>query len=636
MDLLNISHRRPWAAVTATTAATVIAVSTASTVLAGPSLAAENCTDTHQSVTSGTFEWGVKDSWRTYLQGNVAKGGWRTSGITDRGGIFGFSPTPESAVLNGSDAVIPFDGSIEFHGHSGALDMTISDITLVISGYNAGIQVDYESNKFAGTASGPGELISGDDVIIATVSLDQAFDAEAGAASLSGTTALSSEGAVLFGNYNAGDAFDRTDGTLTLDEACGKAPAGATTNSDGMSGMLKELSGTFAEVNSLLGHASKLLDHTDDLYGRVWKGETATPAQPATGASAPNASGTSGAAAGTIAASAGTTARPSGTPAAGQGRSDRAATSQSGGAGAALAASGTDVCTAESSRGVTTAQARWGVRESFRNYISGGIAKGGWELTGIGEEGGQFLFQGDSGAVDQQAGTGTILFPGKLRFTGHDGVLDTRLSNLEIQFAGNSGSLVANASSQSTEGDPQDFGRVALATLSFSQLDLSDTSVTGAAQTTLTEAGSLAFGDFYPAGDPLDPISFDASLGGAASCAEGQGGVANAASTVGGSTGGASAAALRSGAPSGGAGAGFPSATTSGSVLDEFATDGATTSENLGGEANDQFRIKSAGASNSADRDRLVTMVLLIVAALVVAGGSMSSFVRKNPTAGGQ
>ena len=94
-----------------------------------------------------------------------------------------------------------------------------------------------------------------------------------------------------------------------------------------------------------------------------------------------------------------------------------------------------------------------GVRDSFRSYITGPVAKGSWELSDVGYEGGQFLFTGNSGAVDPAQKSGSVLFPGLLRFTGHGGVLDMRFSNLEIQFEGNSGTLIVDASSNSTEGD---------------------------------------------------------------------------------------------------------------------------------------------------------------------------------------
>ena len=108
------------------------------------------------------------------------------------------------------------------------------------------------------------------------------------------------------------------------------------------------------------------------------------------------------------------------------------------------------------------------MRTSFRNYISGSIANGGWRLAGVQESGDTFVFSGDAGAVNPSSNSGTILFPGSMNFYGHSGTLDTTFSNMEIQFSGNSGQLIVNANSNDVEGNPKDYGRITLANLSFS------------------------------------------------------------------------------------------------------------------------------------------------------------------------
>ena len=98
-----------------------------------------------------------------------------------------------------------------------------------------------------------------------------------------------------------------------------------------------------------------------------------------------------------------------------------------------------------------------------------------------------------------------------MHFTGHKGVLQLNMSNMEIQWSGNSGSLVATVSSNNMEGQNTDFGRVALANLSFNQLNVGDNAASGSATASLTQAGAQAIADFYPEGTQLDPISFTAS-----------------------------------------------------------------------------------------------------------------------------
>lgn len=659
-----VEHHRGLRRLAATTA--VGALAGVSLVLAPPvATGAEDgtCSETHLAVTGGTFDWGVRESWRNYLSGSFVGGGWNLDDVSYNGSAFVFTPdTGRGGLDTDGTGVIPFRGSINFHGHKGALDMTFSDIALVIDGGTAGIRVDYRTYETDyATVGDKGREVTGDDVVIAEIDLDRPVDPDANTLSLAGSTTLTSGGLKLFEQYRDNPAMDRAGGALQLETECGPVPGGSGSGggsrggggkaTTGMGGLIAGLNDTFSEINTLMGNTTDLFDNSEALHDRVWAegdsqaGGNSTGTNTGTTTSGP-VSTAGGAGTGTTTGGAGAT----GTTTTSTGGGDVARTGASGGgagAGTGIAAApastatGTgggdagsgsgDVCTADSSRGVTQAEAQWGVRKSFLNYISGGIAKGGWELSGVGYENGTFRFSGDSGAVDPQAESGTILFPGTLRFTGHGGVLDTRFSNLEIQFSGNSGALVVNASSNSTEGEANDYGRVTLATLNFSSLQVSDTEVSGTAETSLTEAGSRAFGDFYPAGDSLDPISFRASLGGGASCAEGQGGTANSAAAGGGNAD--RAAELRGGGSSTGGGDGI---SADGSVFDEVTGDGETmTSDSLAAaEDGNQFRIRSAGAENDPNSDRLVTLVLLIVAAFVVAGASLSNFGRRNPTVG--
>lgn len=427
--------------------ATTLAIPVVSPVTAE----AQTCADGRIGAVGGTWDWGIRESWRSYIRGNVAKGDWTTESLNYDGSAFNFTPSPGAATIEASKAVIPFDGSVHFTGHDGVLDTKMSDFKLIIDGNSAGISVDYDAVEFVSIAGGGGPRMIEDDQIIATVSLDQAFDGDAATVNLSGTTNLTQAGVKLFGAYKLNEELDNSGGTLNLGTECGARPV----NSAGQTGIiasLKELNSAFSETNTLLSNTTKLLGHVDTLFGpEEMAASASTGVKPSTGGTTAGTTGGTGG--GTAAGAAGTGA---GT-----------------GAGAAGAPTGSgDVCTADSSRGVTQAQALWGVRQSFRNYINGGIAKGGWELTGIGEQGSEFVFSGNSGAIDPAAQTGTILFPGMIRFTGHSGTLDTRFSNIEIQFNGTSGALVADVTSNSVEGVPNDYGRTALAQLNFSALDL--------------------------------------------------------------------------------------------------------------------------------------------------------------------
>jgi hypothetical protein len=154
----------------------------------------------------------------------------------------------------------------------------------------------------------------------------------------------------------------------------------------------------------------------------------------------------------------------------------------------------------------------WGVKESFRAYISGSIANGSWETTdGADYETPEFAWSDGTGSYDPATGTGSVSFTGTVHFTGHDGVLDLTLANPTIEFeGGGSAALLLDARSNDMEGE------VAVDAQQewVGEIDLgADPAVTDgridAAElpTTLTNSGAAAFAGFYQAGVDLDPVS---------------------------------------------------------------------------------------------------------------------------------
>ncbi|MBH0008658.1 HtaA domain-containing protein [Salinibacterium sp. SWN1162] len=156
---------------------------------------------------------------------------------------------------------------------------------------------------------------------------------------------------------------------------------------------------------------------------------------------------------------------------------------------------------------VSDAAITWGVKESLRSYISGTIAHGEWAVgDGATYETPNFGWAAGSGELD--AGEGTIAFDGTLRFTGHDGILDTTLSGLEIVFDSTpTAVLIFDVSGTTQDGLPVDAVDVKFATIDVSAISVDDgTAVLDSAPVTLTDAGSAAFGT-YPAGEEFDPIT---------------------------------------------------------------------------------------------------------------------------------
>jgi hypothetical protein len=171
-------------------------------------------------------------------------------------------------------------------------------------------------------------------------------------------------------------------------------------------------------------------------------------------------------------------------------------------------------------RAVGDATLDWGVKTSFRTYISGGIANGSWTLAGVTYSDGQYSWSGGRGTFNPEENRGLVRYSGSVSFTGHDGVLNLVLSNLAIRVTSpTQATLIADVHSTDMGGASSDHSGVSLATIALGGGTASGStfSVDGAA-TALTADGAKAFAGFYNAGDALDPISFRFPLGAEVVC----------------------------------------------------------------------------------------------------------------------
>ncbi|WP_395640167.1 HtaA domain-containing protein [Pseudolysinimonas sp.] len=168
---------------------------------------------------------------------------------------------------------------------------------------------------------------------------------------------------------------------------------------------------------------------------------------------------------------------------------------------------------------VAGATLQWGVKASFRSYLVGSIAHGSWTVSGV-SDATPFGWSGGSGAAP--GGTGTVAYPGSVRFQGHpdfgvpagEYALDLTFSDLKVRITGaTTAELLLDARSRGFN-DPTTF--VELGDTVFATLDLAGGSNGSTADVVaysnvpavLTEAGATAFGGFYSAGTVLDPVSF--------------------------------------------------------------------------------------------------------------------------------
>ena len=590
---------------------------------------------------SCTWKWGIKQSFRSYVKGNIAHGGWGANGIGftgDEQGDGAFVFTPGKPDASGGNVTIPFNGTLSFTGHDGILDMTMSDFKVKASGKQAQISVDYVSYEMNRQDLSRGKKIQGNDEVIATINLANPVEDGAGKVDLSGSTALTSGGAKLFtGFYQPGEALDPSSGSIALDGSCagsgsgsdsgGKRPLTSITgsftgfNKEAMD-ILSETNDTMNGITTFMGNTQAFLDELESFNNRGGSnsnsggstsgtsnstGGNSASTNSASGNSSPSNSGSRG---GGGASGAGKTAASgpahSGSASSGTPSSGSSGEGGSGGDGA--------VCEAT---GVTQATAQWGLKKSFQSYITGSIAQGRWDLSGVGYDNGRFQFTGNSGAVKD--GAGSVQYGGSMQFTGHHGKLDLNIANLEITFNGNSGELIADVRSSNMEGKKNDFGRTVIGTLNFKSLDIGTDAVSGEAAVSLSEAGSQALAEFYEPGTQLDPLSFHATLGGSADCAAVSGGGGSSSGSGSGGSGGSGAGgngkgtlSSKSGAH---AGAGDP-------VLAGDSGQGYEDGSN-------KFKVKSA-TSPGGSLDNPTTYLLLFIVGLIIAGGSTSRLVMNN------
>jgi len=161
----------------------------------------------------------------------------------------------------------------------------------------------------------------------------------------------------------------------------------------------------------------------------------------------------------------------------------------------------------------------WGFKESFRAYIDGDIANGEWTTSdGATYETPEFSWSGGTGRYNSDTGSGFVQFSGSVRFTGHDGLLDTTFSNPVVTLSADAGTLILDVVGPSMDGAQVDAEDVPFVELLDLELAGEDALVTVDAGTVLTEDGEAAFPD-YQAGTEFDPVALNMPTSG--ECAAG-------------------------------------------------------------------------------------------------------------------
>ncbi|WP_152192617.1 HtaA domain-containing protein [Georgenia satyanarayanai] len=460
------------------------------------------------SPATGHLDWGVKESFRSYVASPIAHGEITTGdGVTvNDDGTFRFRVTSASQDPAAGTSLVSFAGSVRFEGHEidgvPALDIRLENLRVQVTPESAVLVADATSREFAGTTS-TGEPVEYPGVVLATLD-PEAFAVEGDTLRASGAAAtLTAAGEPAFGTfYDAGEELDPVSVEVTVG---GTVPAALALVTEepieiavlpvGEDGLL-DTSWTVPQTFPVGGYAVVLRDDAGAVLASdaltvvaAVPGEPGEPGGP--GVPAPEPEPTRG----TVVVDPDPVTRGTTATLTGSGLEPGTRV------GAVIDAAG------------APGSLEWGVKESFRSYITGAIAHGSVTVTAPAAETGDGFVFGD-GRGNGDASDGTAHFGGQVTFAGHEigGItrLQMTITDPSVVIEGGAGYLVADVTSRSLEGvDVVDYPRVRLAELDLDGVRVADGRLVGTdVPATLTAEGVPAFADFYEAGDALDPLTF--------------------------------------------------------------------------------------------------------------------------------
>lgn len=418
-------------------------------------------------VESGTLSWDIRESFLKYLTG-FAHGSVNVEGM-EKTAAGGFKYTQASGVYNPETKTgqINFAGTAEFTGHNGQLKSTIKNMRLVVVNGKGTLVADVDA------LTRDGKSVSKTGLAIAEVDLSGASVKDGVFSAQNAAVALTAEGSdVLFAGQYRG--ADNAMAPLSFSVKLSEQTAENTVE-------VPRVSESKSSDNKGSGSSNEDSSNSSGSNNSGSNGSAGTSGSVSNGGSSSNGSVSNN------------PAQPVCVPV------TRTREVQEQGA-----SDGT----------IKSANLGWGVRDSFRNYVRGGIANGSWELNGTSYSSDAFNWSNGTGTF--KGGKGSISFSGSVRFTGHHGILDTTIANPRLEINGNSGTLYATMNSNDPSGKATNYGEVALLKVDLSGLQSSSdaVSVNGAA-TTLTAEGAKAFAGFYEAGKDMAPLSFSAAINGA-------------------------------------------------------------------------------------------------------------------------
>jgi hypothetical protein len=153
---------------------------------------------------------------------------------------------------------------------------------------------------------------------------------------------------------------------------------------------------------------------------------------------------------------------------------------------------------------VTGGDADWGVKESYRQYVTGPIANGEITVAAPATENPDetYHFPDATGTFTAETCAIDVAFAGGVNFYGHDGQMDLDVADVSVKST--TGSLALYS------------GATHIADVAVTELAVANGTITvDGAAATVSADGVDFFGGFYTAGTALDPVSFTVEVDGA-------------------------------------------------------------------------------------------------------------------------
>ena len=435
-------------------------------------------------IESGNLTWNIRDSFLHYLN-TIARGNITVEGLSkNAAGGLDFTSASGSYDESTKTGQINFAGKVHINGHHGQLNSSFENTRLVIKEGKGYLVVDAEALNMQG------ENRTFKDLVLAEVDLSGATLENNVLSAKNAAVTVTVEGseAIFAGQYN--DADKRAMAPLSF-----SAKLGSQLVENKVTDTTVKGSNTGSSSTNLGNNANAGIGGTN-FGGSVNNGGGS--ASPSRNGSTP-AAHPNGGKSGSFSSVSKNPAQPVCTPV--------TVTKQ------VPVKAANKVPAASADGKVASADLGWGVRDSFRNYIRGGIANGSWDLNGTTYSNNAFQWAKGTGSFKD--GKGSISFTGSVHFTGHHGILDTTISNPRLEINGKTAVLYATVVGNDMDGKSQNYGEVALLNVDVSGLQVSGDKISiSGAGTTITAEGAKAFAGFYEAGKDMAPLSFSASLSG--------------------------------------------------------------------------------------------------------------------------